>query len=201
MNQISFIDISKDSPYDKFIHFYDLAINKNQEAINALAISSFNKINNEVESRFVNLKFIKKDEWIFFSNYKGPKSIEFKSHQQISALLYWNSIDVQVRIKAKIKKASGKFSDEYFKNRDINKNALSISSAQSKKIRTYEEIVTKYDEVLKEASLLRKRPNYWGGYSFTPYYFEFWQGNKFRINKREVFEFFENEWNFSIIQP
>ena len=32
------------------------------------------------------------------------------------------------------------------------------------------------------------RPDFWGGYSFIPYYFEFWQGHENRLNKRHVFE-------------
>ena len=32
------------------------------------------------------------------------------------------------------------------------------------------------------------RPDFWGGFSFVPYYFEFWQGHKNRLNKRHVFE-------------
>ena len=39
-----------------------------------------------------------------FSNYKGPKSNQFKDHNQISVIIYWESIDLQIRMKAKIKK-------------------------------------------------------------------------------------------------
>ena len=31
------------------------------------------------------------------------------------------------------------------------------------------------------------RPSNWGGYSFKPYYFEFWEGHKSRLNKRNVY--------------
>ena len=61
---------------------------------------------NEVDSRYVNLKFITNDEFIFFSNYDSPKASAFNSHNQIAALLYWSSINVQIRMKAKIKKTS-----------------------------------------------------------------------------------------------
>ena len=41
---------------------------------------------------------------LFFFNYSSPKSKDFfESHNQITALIYWNSINVQIRMKAKIK--------------------------------------------------------------------------------------------------
>ena len=48
---------------------------------------------------------------------------------------------------------------------------------------------------------LMKRPDYWGGFSFTPYYFEFWESNEFRLNKRKVFKFAEDKWKSFILQP
>ena len=44
-------------------------------------------------------------------------------------------------------------------------------------------------------------PEYWGGYSFTPYYFEFWKGHESRINKREVFDQIDGVWKQSFLQP
>ena len=82
----------------------------------------------------VNLKYIIDDEWIFFSNYNSLKAQNFLNHDQISALFYWDSINVQIRIKAKIFKTLSKFSDEHFEKRNIKKNALSISSMQSQPI-------------------------------------------------------------------
>jgi len=44
-------------------------------------------------------------------------------------------------------------------------------------------------------------PEYWGGFSFIPYYFEFWVGHESRINKREVFDKTEGIWKHSFLQP
>ncbi|MDB9816017.1 pyridoxamine 5'-phosphate oxidase, partial [Gammaproteobacteria bacterium] len=43
--------------------------------------------------------------------------------------------------------------------------------------------------------------SYWGGFSFEPYYFEFWTGQKFRLNKRESFQLESNKWQKKILQP
>jgi pyridoxine/pyridoxamine 5'-phosphate oxidase len=45
------------------------------------------------------------------------------------------------------------------------------------------------------------RPSYWGGYSFTPYEIEFWEGNEFRLNKRNLYKKDMNKWNHYILEP
>ena len=197
---IKFDNLSNETPYRMFKEKYEDSLKANQKIIEAICISSFSSIDNEVNARFVNLKFVKDKEFIFFSNYESPKSQDFISHNQITALIYWNSTNVQIRMKAKIKQTSKKFNMEYFAKRDIRKNALAISSNQSNKIASYEDVSKNYEKSLKKDNL-EKCPEYWGGYSFIPYYFEFWEGHKSRINKREVYEIKDNKWINYFLQP
>ena len=197
---IKFNNLNQETPYILFKEKYDEAVNAGQKVIEAISISSFNRKFDEVNSRYVNLKFVKNDEFIFFSNYKSPKGLAFKSHNQISALIYWSSINVQIRMKAKIKKTSTEFNQKYFFNRSTEKNALAISSSQSKSIESYGKVEENFNKSLKNDDL-KKCPQYWGGYTFTPYYFEFWEGHELRINKREAFEKIDNLWKHSFLQP
>ena len=150
--------------------------------------------------RFVNLKYIIGDEWIFFSNYKSPKAKDFESHDQISALIFWESINIQIRLKAKIFKSSKKISDDHFMKRSKEKNSLAISSSQSQIISSYEDVKEKYFDVFKSKDPLT-RPSYWGGYSFSPYEIEFWKGSEFRLNKRDLFTKNNGIWIHQILEP
>ena len=197
---IQFNNLNHEIPYLLLKENYDKALNAGQKSIEAISISSYNKEIGEVDSRFVNLKFISKDEFIFFSNYNSPKASAFNSHDQIAALVYWPSINVQIRIKAKIKRTTDEFNQKYFFNRSEKKNALAISSIQSKPINYYSQVKENYNKSLKNDDL-KKCPEFWGGYSFTPYYFEFWEGHESRLNKREVYEKTKNSWNHYILQP
>lgn len=188
-------------PYKIFFNYYENAINKKQNNIEALSISSFNSTLSEVESRYVNLKYIADEEWTFFTNYNSPKARSFSLHDQISALFFWDSINVQIRLKAKIKKSSKELSDKHFAQRSKNKNALSISSLQSQSIESYEKIIENYNIALKDKNLLESRPKSWGGFTFTPYYFEFWEGHSARLNKRDVYERKGQVWKNYILQP
>jgi pyridoxamine 5'-phosphate oxidase len=197
---IQFINLNQEIPYPIFKAKYDEALNAGQKSIEAISISSYNKKINEVDSRYVNLKFISNDEFIFFSNYDSLKASAFNSHNQIAALVYWPSINVQIRMKAKIKKTSKEYNQNYFFDRSEKKNALAISSNQSKPIDSYNQVKENYNKSLKNNDL-KKCPEFWGGYTFTPYYFEFWEGHESRLNKREVYEKNDDNWKHFILQP
>lgn len=197
---IIFKELCNETPYQIFKDYYDRSIKFGQKNIEASCISSYSKKSNEVNARFVNLKFINKKRFIFFSNYNSPKSKEFKSHSQITATIFWNSIDIQIRMKAIIKKTPKKFNNHYFQSRDQSKNALAISSEQSMPIKSYQDIQERYLNVLKSEDLC-KCPDHWGGFSFMPYYFEFWEGHKSRLNNRKVYEKKDNGWTFKMLQP
>lgn len=198
---IKILDLDKSPPYKKLKILYHEAVNNNQSSIEVMSVSSYSTKHDEVDSRFVNLKYICKDKWIFFSNYESKKAEQFNSHNQVSALLYWNKIDVQIRIKGKVEITKEDFSDKHYSVRNLFKNALAHSSKQSQKIRSFKLIEDKHNEFLQKEDLLKKRPQNWGGFSITPYYIEFWKGHKSRLNYREVFELKNKEWISFILQP
>ena len=197
---IQFNNLNPEIPYQFLQEKYDEALNAGQLGIEAISISSYNKEIGEVDSRFVNLKFINNDEFIFFSNYKSPKAAAFNSHNQMAALIYWSSINVQIRMKAKIKKTSDEFNQNYFFDRSKEKNALAISSKQSKKTETFDQVKENYNKSLNNDDL-RTCPKYWGGFSFVPYEIEFWEGNEFRLNKRNLYKKDNINWNHYILEP
>tara|TARA_A100001015_G_scaffold312108_1_gene416628 strand:+ start:3269 stop:3865 length:597 start_codon:yes stop_codon:yes gene_type:complete len=197
---IKFNNISTESPYVLFKDLYNSAVEASQKNIEAVCIGSYSKKDQEVNARFVNLKFVNANEFIFFSNYKSLKAKDFISNNQIVAVIYWNSIDVQIRMKSKIHKLSQEFNQAYFAKRDMQKNALAISSQQSQSIESYEAVKKNFNESLESANLT-KCPEYWGGYSFIPYSFEFWKGHGSRINKREVYKLQNGCWTNSYLQP
>ena len=197
---IIFKNLSKDNPYKIFKHKYDQALAAGQQTIEAISVSSYSKKINQVNSRFVNLKFVNQSEFIFFTNYDSPKSHEFQEHNQISILVYWNTINTQIRMKATIKKTPIEFNKKYFAQRSFKKNALAISSKQSRKVNSYEDVIDNFNKELNSKNL-KKCPDFWGGYAFKPFYFEFWEGHNSRVNRRHVFEKKQDLWEDYFIQP
>lgn len=197
---IKFNNLSQEHPYLLFKRIYIESLKAKQQNIEAICISSYSLKNKDVNARFVNLKFVNEKEFIFFSNYNSPKSKDFEFHDQITGLLYWNSTNTQIRMKARIKKTSLDFNQEYFAKRSKKKNALAISSSQSNIVSSYNVVKENYEKSIEEDDLM-KCPDYWGGFSFTPYYFEFWKGHETRLNRREVYSLNNSEWVKSYLQP
>ena len=198
---VNILNPSLEKPYILFQSLYQKAIENGQKGVEAISVSSYNELLKEVEARYVNLKYIDNNEWIFFSNYLSPKANQFESHDQVSVLIYWASINTQIRMKAKIFKTSSEFSDEHFQGRTKEKNALAISSNQSQAVDSFDQVTKNFNETLEIMTSETPRPDFWGGYSFTPYYFEFWQGHENRLNKRHVFKQQDNQWSEQLLQP
>lgn len=197
---IEFLEKISDEPYQKFYRMYQNAFDAKQKNIEAVCISSLNELD-QVESRYVNLKYIDSEDWIFFSNYESPKAKSFINNNKIAALFFWNTINVQIRMKATIKLSPEALSDEHFKNRSVEKNALAISSNQSKKIKSYEDVVSRYENILQDKQAMKNRPSFWGGFTFTPFYFEFWEGHNNRLNKRQEYLKDNDNWKINFLQP
>ncbi len=197
---IIFLNKNTEDPYVELHEKYLNAVSANQTHIDAILISSYDILKKEVDSRFVNLKFIDDREFIFFTNYNSPKSIQIKNHNQIAATFFWDSINVQIRIKAKIRKTSVELNQKYFSKRSLDKNALAISSNQSEIVKSYTDVVKRYNKV-RNSNNLKECPSNWGGYEFTPYYFEFWEGHKSRLNKRKAYKYDKNCWKKFYLEP
>ena len=197
---ITFLNESNEKPLKILKENYEQALQLDQTMIQAISISSYCSRTQTVDSRYVNLKFINNDKFIFFTNYNSPKAKQFQEHEQISALIFWSRINLQIRFKAIIEKTSLEFNNTYFASRNSNKNALAISSNQSNPIESYEIIKDKFYATL-ETKKTNKCPKHWGGYAFTPYEIEFWKGNNFRLNRRDLFTKLDNTWNHCILEP
>jgi len=197
---ITFQNISEEKPFLKFREEYERALLSKQLIIEAMCVSSYCNASKTVDSRYVNLKIVDDKELIFFSNYNSPKSMQFNTHKKVAINIFWNTTNVQIRMKGNIKKASKKYNQKYFENRSIKKNALAISSSQSKKIKSYELVTEKYKNVLENTNLTLC-PEHWGGFIFKPFYFEFWEGHSNRLNHRVAYELSGDKWTQFYLEP
>ena len=161
---IIFENLPSEKPYKEFSSFYNKAKSLGQTQIEAMAISSYNSSKKQVDSRYVNLKYIIGEEWIFLVITILKKPVILVQINLFQPYFFWQSINLQVRIKGKIFKTSEGFSDKHFSERKLDKNALAISSRQSQKIESYEMVKENFYKTLDDASSLKLRPNYWGDF-------------------------------------
>ena len=82
----------------------------------AMVLSTYHK-KQGVSSRVVLLKEIKKDGFIFYTNYNSFKSQQIALNPNVSLLFFWPDFQRQIRITGLVKKISNKSSTNYFKKR------------------------------------------------------------------------------------
>ena len=186
-------------PYLLFRSLYDAASKTSHRNIEAACLSSVS-VDNKPRSRFINIKYINDEEFIFFSNYKSSKAKDFLCNNNVTLNFYWNSANTQIRVEGNIMKLDEDRSNKHWMLRNRDKNALAISSDQSSPSINFERIIEDYQYVLDSPGSLQ-RPDYWGGYLIIPNYFEFWTGHKSRLNNRKVFKIDNGSWESTILQP
>tara|TARA_B100000575_G_scaffold175844_1_gene140980 strand:+ start:14325 stop:14960 length:636 start_codon:yes stop_codon:yes gene_type:complete len=167
---------------------------------NAMTISTVE--NNIPSSRVVLLKEIKDQSLVFFTNYKSNKGKAISNNPNICASFYWGPLERQVIFKGIAKKTENDYSDSYFSSRPFNSQAAAIVSNQSQVIKSYRDLLTRYNKFLKDNSNTNlKRPNNWGGIELYVKQIEFWQGRENRLHNRVVCNFIDDEWIVQILSP
>jgi pyridoxamine 5'-phosphate oxidase len=135
-----------------------------------------------IRQRFVLLKGVSEDGFVFFTNYNSDKAAALARNPRSSMLFPWNELDRQVSVSGKVEKIAESESDAYFAAR---RGALEAQ---------YQATLERFDggDV--------PRPPHWGGFKLVPERIEFWQGGEDRLHDRFVYQY-TNDWNRSRLQP
>lgn len=153
-------------------------------------------------SRIVYLREFKNHQYTFYGNYYSRKGEELSSNPNASLNFFWPQLERQIRIEGTVKMASGEVSDNYFYARPFDSQIGSWASAQSKKIKTREELnnkITALEQTFKNKKM--ERPPNWGGWVLTANYYEFWQGRKSRLHDRISYSLEGNNWEINRLAP
>lgn len=194
-------DVNAD-PIKQFETWWQQAIESKIEEPNAMTLATCND-EGKPSARIVLLKGIKKNGFIFFTNYQSRKGKEIEKNSFVSLLFFWKELERQVRIEGKIKKVSDTESDKYFFSRPRESRIGAWSSPQSAVIENREFLqknVEKYNLEFGTENI--PRPDFWGGYLVEPDSIEFWQGRPGRLHDRLQYSLSENNyWNMKRLAP
>lgn len=194
-------EVSED-PLKQFESWWQDAINAGAEEPNAMTLATCSG-SGKPSARIVLLKGISGKGFIFFTNYRSRKAQEINENSLVALVFFWKELERQIRIEGKVKKVSGKESDEYFSIRPRASQLGAWSSPQSSVIESadfLQENMKKFQDQFHSKEV--PRPDFWGGYLVEPDRIEFWQGRPGRLHDRLQYSIEKNgAWKLQRLAP
>ena len=154
-----------------------------------------------IRQRFVLLKGVSEDGFVFFTNYNSDKAAALAQNDRSSMLFPWNELDRQVNVSGKVEKIAESESDAYFAARPRASQIAAWTSQQSQPISSRGALEAQYQATLERFDGGDvPRPSHWGGFRLVPERIEFWQGGEDRLHDRFVYQY-ANGWSRLRLQP
>lgn len=157
-------------------------------------------IDNFPNARFVSFKEIFDNSFIITGPLNSRKGIEIENNDKVALTFWWTETERQIRIQGVATKISEGLADKYFKERNVNSQAVSSICEQGQEIDNVEQLEKRVLEKVLEQSKIT-RPQNWSGFSIKPTRIEFMEFKKSRFHDRKLYEIVKGEWNIKQIQP
>lgn len=188
-------------PIAQFEMWLNQALEAGVREPNAMNLATVGK-DMRPSSRVVLLKQVRKEGFVFFTNYESKKAIQLDDNPNCALNFTWLDIERQVRVEGVAEKISNSESDAYFEVRPLNSRLGAWASPQSRVIpnRKFLEKVTA-DMNRKFEGKAVTRPENWGGYIVRPSLIEFWQGRESRLHDRIQYICIDGKWMLNRLAP
>ena len=152
--------------------------------------------------RFVDLKDIADDCFIFCTNLDSQKGHDIEKNDRVALTFWWEAIGYQVRIIGHASQISSEAADRYWDTRPRDAQITTLSCQQSKLLISEKLLQVQFEKVKASLEGVEiTRPDNWGGYAVKPVMIEFLTFKASRLHLRERYTIVENEWSKELLQP
>lgn len=151
--------------------------------------------------RMVLMKRLTPQGFSFYTNAESQKGRELQANPRASMCFHWKTQRRQVRIQGTVTELPGETADQYFHTRAHRSQIGAAVSAQSRPMRSREDLVNAALALEQRYPGNVPRPDYWRGYVLAPESIEFWQDGEFRLHDRIVFRRTGESWSKLRLYP
>ncbi len=194
-------DLDSD-PIRQFDRWFQAAIAADLRDPNAMTLATVAP-DGAPDARIVLLKGYDARGFTFFTNYQSPKGCQLAANPRVALILFWPTLERQIRITGSVGKVSREESEEYFHTRPVGSQIGAWASRQSSGLPNRDELQRRFEEQSRRfANQEVPLPPYWGGYRVTPGRIEFWQGQPSRLHDRFLYTRRDvTEWKIERLSP
>jgi pyridoxamine 5'-phosphate oxidase len=137
--------------------------------------------------RMVLLKGFGPEGFVFYTNFESTKGRELSSNAQAAFVLYWKSLNRQIRVRGKVERLTNAEADAYFATRPRGAQIGAIASKQSRALNDRAELEAEIARLEAHYKTDVPCPQHWGGFRLIPLEIEFWAERPFRLHDRLQF--------------
>ena len=185
-------------------HYYDPEEKLEQNDPNAICVSSVDT-EGMPNGRYVLLKDVSKNGFLFYTNLKSQKGKELFGSKK-GALTWWSRAqNKSVRVQGSVKQVSDEVANNYWSTRKEDAKISAILSKQSEEVTSRDQLEEEFTKLKVEyAGKEIPRPDHWSGVIISPQKIEFWEATDeytSRLHNRFVFELQNDQWVTKRLYP
>jgi pyridoxamine 5'-phosphate oxidase len=168
---------------------------------NAMCVSTTDE-NGVPHARFVDLKTIRPDGFVFCTSHSSPKARHLDARAAVSLTFWWDHVGRQVRVLGTASRLAAGDADAFFTERSREAQLASWAYDQSQPLLPGEALHGRADTVRQrfEGGPV-PRPPHWGGYVVAPDLIEFLVFSADRVHERRLYQLKDSAWSVAELQP